>query len=57
MEIVCQKKTVLIRKIRINSCSWIDGILTSDGKKDIVNLGFKGIFDYPKPVKLIMKFS
>ena len=36
--------------------SWIDDILTSDGKKDLNNLNLKGEFRYPKPLDLIKRF-
>ncbi len=36
--------------------SWIDDILTSDGKKDLANINLNGKFDYPKPLKLIKRF-
>ncbi len=51
-----KRKRFLSEKLGLTPRSWIDSILTSDGKKDIVNLGLKGIFDYPKPIKLIENF-
>jgi adenine-specific DNA-methyltransferase len=36
--------------------SWIDDILTSDGKKDLNNLNLNGKFSYPKPLNLLKKF-
>jgi len=36
--------------------SVIDNIYTQDGTKELVDLGLAGIFDFPKPAKLIKEF-
>ena len=47
-----KRKRFLKDKKGLTPRSWVDFCLTSDGKKDILELDIK-IFDYPKPVKLI----
>jgi len=51
-----KRKRFLKDKKGLTPRSWIDDILTSDGKKDLKNLGMEGVFNYPKPVKLIKRF-
>jgi len=53
-----KRKRFLSKKKGLVPRSWIDWILTSEGKKDIEFLfgKEKRIFDYPKPTKLISHF-
>jgi len=50
-----KRKRFLNDKQGLTPRSWIDFCLTSDGKKDLLNLDFK-LFDYPKPVQLVKHF-
>ena len=48
-----KRKRFLAEKQGLTPRSWIDHILTQDGKKDLQNLEMDNLFDYPKPVKLV----
>jgi len=51
-----KRKRFLSEKMGLTPRSWIDNILTQDGKKDLENVKLESIFDYPKPLKLINLF-
>lgn len=51
-----KRKRFLSEKEGLTPRSWIDNILTQDGKKDLKDLHLSEFFDYPKPVKLIRHF-
>jgi len=51
-----KRKRFLNEKMGLTPRSWIDNILTQDGKKNLEQLGFEKYFEYPKPVKLIKHF-
>lgn len=51
-----KRKRFLNEKKGLTPRSWIDNILTQDGKKNLELLGFENYFEYPKPVKLIKHF-
>ena len=50
-----KRKRFLSDKKGLTPWSWINFCLTSEGKKNIIDLDLK-IFDYPKPVSLIKHF-
>lgn len=51
-----KRKRFLNDKQGLTPRSWIDNILTQDGRKDLENIGLSDFFDYPKPIKLIKHF-
>jgi adenine-specific DNA-methyltransferase len=51
-----KRKRFLNDKQGLTPRSWIDNILTQDGKKDLEHIGLDTYFDYPKPIKLIKHF-
>ncbi len=51
-----KRKRFLNDKQGLTPRSWIDFVLTQDGKKDLENLSQDLLFSYPKPVLLIQNF-
>lgn len=51
-----KRKRFLSEKKGLTPRSWIDSVLTQDGRKDLAALGMNNFFDYPKPVQLIKHF-